>query len=156
VSEVLKWMALGEMTQRSRIGGGTYVLLADFDAEHALRLEADKRGDIAQRHLDRMIEHSDSLERQVGELREQLATMTADRDAEKKMKARAREQRDHQTEKADDAQACIDTAMGLLRGVAMRPSGCTAEVPVGWWNKRAELLLICMPSRNTTSTEGES
>lgn len=43
MSEVLKWMALGEMAQRSRIGGGSYVKLADFDAEHALRLEAERR-----------------------------------------------------------------------------------------------------------------
>ena len=52
MNEVLKWMPLGEMAQRSRLGGGRYVDLADYDALAAQRDEGLAREAELQRRLE--------------------------------------------------------------------------------------------------------
>jgi hypothetical protein len=116
-------------------------LIADFNAEHALRLEADKRGDIAQRHLDRMIEHSDSLERQVGELREQLAMMTADKETMRRYNIKANENN-------DALHAKLDEVTQLLREVA----NYTRHPDYDWFIEDINAVDAII---NTTSTEGK-
>lgn len=64
MSEVLKYKPLGEMIQRSRIGGGCYVALADYDA-------------LAQQ-LAEVRNERDNSEENAGKLEQQLAASQAE------------------------------------------------------------------------------
>lgn len=54
---------------------GEYVLHADFDAEHALRLEAERELSFVKEISRNGQLISEDLERQVGELREEMADL---------------------------------------------------------------------------------
>lgn len=102
--EVIKFKALGEMAQRSRVGGANYVLLADFDRVTAERdalaqnLRFAEEGyvsfaeecDKLQQRLTAADERADVLEGLIGEVLDAVGREPLDLDAVLRLRARMR------------------------------------------------------------------